>query len=91
MKKVLKRVNDWQSLGLELGLLFPTLQQIKTNNLGNVEQCKTNMIAAWLNRQDNVPKVGFPSCSVLQTALREIGEGEVANELSQIEGDVGTQ
>ena len=92
MKKVLKRVNDWQSLGLELGLLFPTLQQIKTNNPGNVEQCKTNMIAAWLNRQDNVPKaVGVPSWSVLQTALRKIGEGEVANELSQIVGDIGAQ
>ena len=49
------------------------------------------MIAAWLNRQDNVPKVGVPTWSVLQTALRKIGEGEVANELSQIEGDVGTQ
>ena len=91
VKHALKRVNDWQSLGLELGLFHPTLKKIEIDYREKVEQCKREMIAAWLNQQDNVLQVGVPSWSVLQTALREIGEREVANELSQIEGDIGAQ
>ena len=81
VKDTLKRVNDWQSLGLQLGLLYPTLEQIETDNRGKVEQCKTKMIAAWLKRQDNVLKVGVPSRSVLKAALRKIGENEVADQI----------
>ena len=77
----LESVNGWLSLGLRLGLLHPTLKKIETNNHGQVEQCKTDMIAAWLNRQDNVLQVGVPSWSVLQTALRKIGENEVADQI----------
>ena len=77
VKNALKRVNDWQSLGLQLGLLYSTLEQIEIDNNGKVEQCKTKMLAAWLKRQDSVLKVGVPSWSVLQTALREIGENEL--------------
>ena len=81
VKNVLKRVNDWQSLGLELGLLYPTLEGIETNNRGQVEQCKQKMIAAWLKQKDNVLKVGAPSWSVLKTALRKIGENEIASKI----------
>ena len=38
---------------------------------------QVKMLAAWLKRQDSVLKVGVPSWSVLQTALREIGENEL--------------
>ena len=77
----LKRVNNWQSLGLQLGLLYPTLQQIKKDAHENVEQCKTKMLAAWLKRQDNVLQIGVPSWSILQTALRRIGENDVADKV----------
>ena len=77
VKNFLKRVNDWQSLGLQLGLLYPTLNKIEIDYRGKVEQCKTEMIAAWLNQQDNVLKVGVPSWSVLKAALRKIGKNEV--------------
>ena len=83
----LKIVNDWLSLGLHLGLLYPTLEKIGNDNLDKVEQCKTKMIAAWLKRQDNVLQVGVPSWSVLQTALRKIGENEVADQLTQNDDD----
>ena len=76
----LKRVNDWQSLGLQLGLLYPTLEQIKTNSRSLVE-CKREMIVAWLNQQDNVLQVGVPSWSVLKAALRKIGENPVADQI----------
>ena len=77
----LKRVNNWHSLGLQLGLVYHTLGKIKTDNNREVEQCKTNMIAAWLKRQDNVLQNGVPSWSVLQTALRNIGENDVADQI----------
>ena len=81
MQNALKRVNDWHSLGLQLGLLYPTLEQIETDNNKEVVRCKTKMIAAWLKRQDNVLQVGVPSRSVLQTALRKIGENEIADQI----------
>ena len=78
----LKRVNNWHYLGLQLGLVYPTLEKIRTDNNREVEQCKINMIAAWLKRQDNVLQVGVPSWSVLQTALRNIGENDVADQIA---------
>ena len=83
----LKSVNDWQFLGLYLGLLDPTLEQIESDNRGNVEQCKRKMLRAWLKRQYNVLKFGVPSWSVLQAALRKIGENEVADQLTQNDDD----
>ena len=81
MKEVLKNVNDWHSLGLQLGLLYPTLEKIENDNRGLVERCKTKMIAAWLKQEDNVTQTGVPSWSMLQTALRRIGEINVASQI----------
>ena len=40
------------------------------------------MLAAWLQQQDNVSRKGVPSWSVLRTALEEIGEHQLASEIS---------
>ena len=40
------------------------------------------MLAAWLLHQDNVSQNGVPSWSVLKTALEEIGERQLASELT---------
>ena len=53
IKKLLKNVVDWQSLGLELGLLYPTLKKIKKEQQGEISDCMMEMLAAWLQRQDN--------------------------------------
>ena len=82
VKRALKCVNDWQSLGLELGLLEPTLEAIETDYHGKVGLCKQKMIASWLKQKDNVLEVGSPSWSVLKAALKEMGENEVADHLS---------
>ena len=79
VKRFLKNVNDWQSLGLELGLLYPTLKRIKKEQHGDISDCMMEMLAAWLQQQDNVSQVGIPSWSVLQTALRNNGENELAD------------
>ena len=82
VKVFLKSLVDWQSLGLALGLLYPSLEIIEREQRGLVEQCKTKMLAAWLQQQDNVCQNGVPSWAVLQTALEEIGERQLASEIS---------
>ena len=74
VKMFLKNFNDWLSLGLALGLLYPTLERIEEEQRGAIEKCKTKMIAAWLQQQDNISKKGAPSWMMLKTALREIEE-----------------
>ena len=78
VKRFLKNMSDWFTLGLELGLLFPTLKKIDEEKHGDIERRKTEMLAAWLQQQDNVSQVGAPSWSVLRQALRNIGENELA-------------
>ena len=81
VKKFLKSVVAWKKLGLELGLLYPTLQKIEKEQREKVDDCMMEMLAAWLQQQDNVSQNGVPSWSVLRTALEEIGERQLASEL----------
>ena len=81
MKLFLKTLVDWQSLGLELGLLYPTLETIEKEARREVVQCRTKMLAAWLQQKDNVSQFGVPSWTILQTALRNMGENELASEI----------
>ena len=78
VKATLKDLNNWQSLGLELGLLYSTLKRIEEEQHRVVDKCKTEMLAAWLQQQDNVAD---PSWDVLKEALRNIGENKLAREL----------
>ena len=72
---------DWQSLGLALGLLYPTLKRIKKEQHGDINDCIMEMLAAWLQQHDNVPQKGLPSWSVLKTALEEIEEIQLASKI----------
>ena len=46
--------------------------------------CKTKMLAAWLQRHDNVSKNGDPSWVVLKTALINIDENELSDKIMTI-------
>ena len=81
VKMALKNLNDWQSLGLALGLLYPTLKKIDDDQRGKTDKCVTEMIAAWLEKKDNVANKGDPSWLVLQAALRKIDENELADKI----------
>ena len=81
VKMTLKDIVNWIDLGLALGLLYPTLQKIDIEQQKRTDFCTREMLAAWLQQQDNVCRVGVPSWSVLQTALRKIGENELANRI----------
>ena len=41
VKRLLKNFNGWQSLGLELGLLYPTLKRIEEEQQRVISKCKT--------------------------------------------------
>lgn len=73
---------EWKRLGLELGLLYPTLGKIDTDNHHNTDNCKMAMLAAWLEQTDEVLKVGVPSWSVLQAALTRMGKHEMAAKIT---------
>ena len=79
VQKLVKQVVNWKDLGLALGLLYTTLQTIEREQHERKNDCVREMLAAWLQRRD---KCGIPSWTVLQTALREIGENELANEIT---------
>ena len=81
MKNALENFIDWESLGLELGLVYPTLEKIERNDGSNVTKCMTKMLAAWLNKQDNVSEIGQPSWSVLKKALIKIKEIAIAEQI----------
>ena len=77
----LENLNDWQRLGLALGLLHPTIERIEEEQRGAIEKCKNKMIDSWLEKKDNVSQNGAPSWVVLQTALRKINENELAEKI----------
>ena len=74
-------ITDWKRLGLELGLHYPTLQKIRSDQRDQTDDCKMEMLSAWLNQQDNVPQSGDPSWQVLQAALRRMGENQLADNI----------
>ena len=82
MKKALKDLDDWQSLGLALGLLYPTLQRIKKEQHGDINDCMMEMLSAWLQQQDTVAKKGIPCWRNLRRALEDIDKNELAGKIN---------
>ena len=81
--EVVESVSDWKKLGMKLGLLYqPTLTDIESHRRGKPDECRLDMLSAWLQQQDNVAQKGLPSWSVLRAALRWMGKNEVANKNS---------
>ena len=84
LRKVLAALRSlvhWFNLGLELGLHHSTLECIQQEQRERVGDCRREMLTAWLRQRDKVLEVGVPSWRVLETALRRMGEIEIAEEL----------
>ena len=71
----------WIDLGVELGLSYPTLVAIEVERCKRVDDCRRDMFAAWLQMRDKVSTVGEPSWWVLKTAMRNIGEEDIADKI----------
>ena len=78
---VIRDLNDWKDLGLQLGILYPTLIDIETYRRGKSSECRIDMLSAWLQQQDNVSQRGAPSWSVLRAALQSMREHETADRI----------
>ena len=79
IEMALKNVNNWLHLGLQLGLHNPTLKRIEKDQHELIDKCKTEMLMAWLQQQDNVYN---PCCANLKAALEKIGEKQVASAIN---------
>ena len=65
----LEDFNDWMNLGLNLGIKQPTLNRIDKQERGDINDCKREMLSAWLRWKDNVQEVGLPSWKRLLDAM----------------------
>ena len=72
---------EWKRLGLQLGLLHSTMEKIHQQQHYSIDHCKMDMLSAWLQRQDDVTEKGVPSWSVLEAALRRMGQNELADRI----------
>ena len=81
--KVLKKNkfpnNQWDDLGLELGITYTKLEEIKSNNPQDVNGCLKACLALWLQCNYNTSKYGKPTMESLAAALRETGLNGVAS------------
>ena len=78
---VIRDLNDWKDLGLQLGLLYSTLNDLETYRHYKPSECRIDMLSAWLQQKDNVLQKGVPSWSVLRAALQSMGEHETADRI----------
>ena len=69
---------EWDELGLELGLLQATLNEILQEHKGKIKLCKRAMLTAWLQWKDNVWQKGLPSWKRLLNALGQVNAALVA-------------
>ena len=61
------------SLGGALGLSFPKLKRMR--------DVPSEMVAAWLRKEDNVLEHGKPTRRLLANALKSIGQNGIANSI----------
>ena len=64
-----KEIIDWKDLGLKLGIYYPTLEAIDEEQRGRIHRCKREMLAAWLQGEDNAKE---QSWSTLVNAIEKI-------------------
>ena len=73
-------VNQWLSLGLALGLHYPTLEKIETDK-EKVDDRRRQVLVAWLQQKDDVVAEALPTWKTLESALRKIKENVIADKI----------
>ena len=71
--------SQWDDLGLELGIIYTKLEEIKANNPQDVSGCIQECLALWLQCNYNTSKFGKPTMESLAAALRRMRLGAVAS------------
>ena len=73
----------WSPLGLQLGLLQPTLSDIRAKYRDDPENCLHECLTLWLSKADNVTESGGPSWDSLASALNKLGENAIADKIKE--------
>ena len=74
---VIREVNEWEELGIQLGIKYTVIEQIKRDNFYQVTTSRMNMILTWLQG-------GNATSDGLLTALKTIGKNNIVFELHKI-------
>ena len=77
----------WSPLGLQLGLLQPTLIDIKAKYNNDPDECLQECLTRWLKRADNVDENGGPTVESLASALNKIGEVSIAMKIAKLSSE----
>ena len=75
--------HKWFPLGLQLGLLSPTLKDIEANHKDDVGRCLQECLTLWLSKADKVTESGGPTWDSLAGALYKIGENFAAEKIME--------
>ena len=75
-------VSGWIFLGLALGLYHPTLEKIEGQSR-NIDDCRRQMLASWLEQKDDVVEKALPTWKALESALRKIEQNALASKISE--------
>ena len=73
IRRYLKTLLKWKDLGLSLGLTRPQVMRIEKEQRGDIDYCIMEMLVIWLGI---LPPASW---STLKTALKKIGEYELAD------------
>ena len=73
----------WLPLGLQLGLLQPTLSSIRAKHREDPESCLQDCLTRWLSKADRVADSGGPTWDSLSSALEKIGEVSTAEKIKE--------
>ena len=77
LKAIEQIVNEWEILGLYLGIQDHKLKSIKYNSLHQIDVSRKDMICHWL-------KTGTATREKLIKALEDLGRNDVAAEVKRL-------
>ena len=69
----IRDANRWKELGLQLGLLYSSLEKIDLEQRGRIDSCKIAMLSAWLQQQDKCLTEGNPFKECVESCIAEDG------------------
>ena len=73
----------WSPLGLQLGLLQPTLSDIRAKYRDDPESCLQECLTLWLSKADKVTESGGPTWDSLASTLNKLGENATADKIKE--------
>ena len=88
LKKSLFPSHRWSPLGLQLGLLQPTLSDIRAKYRDDPESCLQECLTLWLSKADKVTESEGPTWDSLATALNKIDENFTAEKIKEFGEEV---